>query len=119
MCRLNHPVSGSRCRSAHREPLQLRGVLTVLQALLWLSGLLFAGTGCSMSHSAIQNLFVDPWHYCAPLENHWELAKDAQLAASAWSQVVAQHPGPLSHDYAAGFKEGYVDFLYSGGAGAP
>lgn len=119
MCRLNHREPRSQLPSAHRWPAQFRGIVTLLQKSLWFSSLLLAGTGCSMVENATQNLFIDPWHYFEPFENHRELAKDAQLAAVAWSQVVAAHPGPYSPDYATGFKAGYVDYLYSGNCGAP
>lgn len=53
-------------------------------------------------------------------DERYEHIRSACLAHEAWEKVRAECPRRhYSSDYAAGFKAGFIDYLYAGGCGDP
>jgi hypothetical protein len=74
-------------------------------------------TGCDgLFHIGTRNLLYEA-----------NLIKDSQierlafrkLAKQAWAEVQGNCPQHFSADYACGFQDGFVDYLYAGGCGEP
>ncbi len=72
--------------------------------------------GCALLEDAGRNICVS---LAAPIERHREWSRNYGWAELAWGQVCAQGGGPYSEDYAAGFKDGFAEYLFRGGDGEP
>lgn len=74
------------------------------------------GSGCTLARNTVHNLTNET-------VAHWDEKKlSRQLrgeADTAWRAYCGQVGGPLSEDFAAGFRDGYADYLESGGNGSP
>jgi len=65
-------------------------------------------------------MVVEPIHYCQSSNERTERARNHRLAVAAWKSVVEKCSDHVySRDYAQGFEEGYADYLFAGGIGAP
>lgn len=71
-------------------------------------------TGCQLASNAVHNFAYEAKLTTAELEEHCRYEK---LARAAWNDVCADEHTSYSRDYAAGFKDGFVDFLQFGGTG--
>jgi hypothetical protein len=85
--------------------------------LLCFLALACLNSGCSWAYYSAQNLIETPLR----VVNHCnELHHFHQIACAAWKHVQEADPQlKYSADYAAGFIDGYVDFLDAGGLGNP
>ena len=83
--------------------------------LLLAAGLL-AQTGCLLARNVAHNLANES-------AEHWDERKlSRQLRAEArggWAAFCQQSGGAFSTDFADGFRDGYADYLESGGSGCP
>lgn len=83
---------------------------------LLLTIVIVGGSGCTLARNAVHNLANET-------VAHWDEKKlSRQLRAeaeAAWAVYCPQAGGALSEDFAAGFRDGYADFLESGGNGSP
>lgn len=85
-----------------------------------LVGLCTFGQGCSMVESGARNLVGEPAHYPTNVENGLMCTRDHNLAAEVWRNYQASHPEcAASCDFGWGFRQGFADYLYSGGTGQP
>jgi hypothetical protein len=83
-------------------------------------GVCLAVQGCGPITYATRTLVIEPVHYCLTADNLLETHRNYQLAESSWKAIVHAEPGvSYSADYAAGFKDGFADYLYAGGTGEP
>jgi hypothetical protein len=81
-----------------------------------LFGLSLLGSGCALVVDANRNVVRS---ICKPIEEHQEIARNRRWADITWKSVCAAEPGSHSSDYASGFKDGYAEYLFRGGDGAP
>lgn len=74
------------------------------------------GSGCTLARNAVHNLTNET-------VSHWDEKKLSRRlraqADAAWLGYCAQAGGQLSEDFAGGFRDGYADYLESGGNGSP
>jgi hypothetical protein len=76
--------------------------------------------GCSPIRDSIRVLIVEPHEYCLNMQNRTEKKRYLALADQALGQYLVTCSGaPISEHFAHGFKEGFADYLYAGGTGAP
>src|SRR5690606_14648866 len=76
--------------------------------------------GCSMYYSGLRTLVCEPLHYCAPKDNCFAIIRNRITAEAVWRDVVRATPEvDYTADDADGFRDGYADYLYAGGTGAP
>lgn len=84
--------------------------------LILLSVVVAGGTGCTLARNTIHNLTNET-------VAHWDEKKLSRRlraqADAAWLGYCAQAGGQLSEDFAGGFRDGYADYLESGGNGSP
>jgi hypothetical protein len=81
---------------------------------LLLLGLSIVSSGCALMEDATRNAYVA---LSTPYEVHREIARNRRWAEAAWLMAGGQEPH--SEDYAQGFKDGFVEYLYRGGDGEP
>lgn len=88
------------------------GVLTML--------LLSLGSGCTVGQSARRTLIQEPSEFSWRVDRKRSLKVYRQWADNAWA---AENGACLDvanvDDYALGFRDGFVDFVYAGGSGEP
>jgi hypothetical protein len=87
-----------------------------LRTPLLIFSLSLLGPGCSLVHDGVSVLAS---RTCDALQEHHEWHRNRKWAEEAWKQCQANATTTLSDDYAAGFKEGFAQFLYEGGNGEP
>ncbi len=76
------------------------------------------GQGCGPIGYATRTLVVEPWHFCQSLDSLQEMHRNYQLAKEQWQAFLQASPDhAYSADYAAGFQDGFADYLYAGGTG--
>lgn len=103
LSRLPHPPA--------RRPVLRRGYVLVLL------GLWSGGMGCGITKYGSRNLVEPPIN---TRDKAAECIRDQRLAEAAWAEVQSAQPDQVySVHYVGGFKDGYVDYLYYGGTGAP
>src|SRR5207253_2989079 len=103
-----HRLRGART-PRRRRPNAMRRALA-----LALFGLSTFGSGCALIEDASRNACVS---ILTPVEKRREWSRNYQWAEAAWEQVGG--PGTHSDDYAAGFKDGFAEYLFRGGDGEP
>jgi hypothetical protein len=75
------------------------------------------GSGCQVAVELTRNAIYEVGHRTSETV---ECARDRYLACQAWDQVRESCPGQaFSKDYAKGFKDGFSDYVFSGGTGDP
>ncbi|MCI0464486.1 MAG: hypothetical protein L0Z62_46740 [Gemmataceae bacterium] len=70
-------------------------------------------SGCSLASTAAHNVLRLP---AQALEDFSESVRNRKLSDSAWNAVLAAG-GTYSQDHAAGFRDGFTDYLRAGGTG--
>src|SRR5438034_764095 len=76
--------------------------------------------GCSPIANGVRTMIVEPLEYWATGDAVQSWVHDRRLAEAAWKEIVTENPEPSpSADYASGFKDGFADYLFEGGTGAP
>src|ERR1043165_3525817 len=84
---------------------------------LSLLGLSMLGSGCALIEDGHHNLAVS---VSRCLEMRRECQRNRRWAEAAWSEICAAEEATAhSSDYAAGFKDGYAEYLLRGGEGEP
>lgn len=84
---------------------------------LVLGGLGTLSCGCGLIKNATRNLVHEPAMRAGECQ---ESHRDSSMAADVWRQIESASPGQEhSPHYVKGFKDGFADYLYSGGTGAP
>ncbi|HLJ96155.1 MAG TPA: hypothetical protein VKU02_23465 [Gemmataceae bacterium] len=88
--------------------------------VLGISLVFLMGQGCGPIGYATRTLVVEPWHFCQSLDSLQEMHRNYQLAKEQWNAFLHADPDHgYSADYAAGFQDGFADYLYAGGTGEP
>jgi hypothetical protein len=88
--------------------------------MLYLVGLGFACQGCAPLWQSARTSLVQPFIYRRISTDYHECRRNRELADEAWGSFFSKHPTlEYSKDFECGFKEGFSDYLYSGGTGAP
>jgi hypothetical protein len=79
-----------------------------------------AASGCSVCQQARRTVCFEPLDFPLKLDRARSLKTYRRWAAEAWRTERAACPeAAASRDYATGFQDGFVDFLYAGGDGTP
>ena len=99
-------------RQAIAAPRRLASVSTLL-------GLLLCACGCSMLRSGTENLVWNPWEFPHNHSLHRMEKTNQKQATGAWRHVQSTEISVASSDFAAGFQDGYADYLTYGGDGRP
>jgi hypothetical protein len=87
---------------------------------LYLVGLGFACQGCAPLWQSARTSLVQPLIYRRNLTNIRECRRNRDLAEAAWGDYFGKHPTmEYSEAFECGFKEGFADYLFWGGTGAP
>ena len=81
-----------------------------------LLGWCLVSSGCALIEDGTRNTILS---IKAPLERHSEWTRDRQWADEAWQRVCLAEGSNRSTDYAAGFKDGFAEYLFWGGDGEP
>jgi hypothetical protein len=84
---------------------------------LVLFGLSSLSSGCALFVDASRNFAVS---LARPVERARERHRNYRWAEQAWAETCAADGAePRSPDYAAGFKDGFAEYLFRGGNGEP
>lgn len=88
--------------------------------MLFIASLAVFLPGCTVCQNARRTLFSEPSQYSWKADRRHSIKAYRAWADLAWSQQIsASSEMPFSCDYEAGFKDGFVDFVYAGGSGEP
>lgn len=88
--------------------------------MLYLVGLSFACQGCNYLWQSARTSIVQPLIYHRIATDYLECRRNNKLADEAWGTFYSKHPNlEYSKDFECGFKDGFADFLWAGGTGAP
>jgi len=91
-----------------------------VKMVLCLVALCFASQGCAPLWQAARTSVLQPLINFQGWTEVLEIHRNRELAEAAWRDFVSKHPAPgYSKDFESGFKNGFADYLYSGGTGAP
>jgi hypothetical protein len=87
----------------------------------WIVVLLcFQFTGCMVCHDMKRRLFWEPEEFSWPDDRALSLDIYRDLADRAWDEIRRSDPElRCATDFADGFKDGFVDYVYAGGSGDP
>jgi hypothetical protein len=90
------------------------------QGLCCILGICALVAGCSPIASGVRTMILEPLEYCTNGDAICSRVRYRRLAEAAWDEIAKANPelGRKS-DYAVGFKDGYADYLFEGGAAAP
>jgi hypothetical protein len=81
------------------------------------TGIGLLAMGCSLYENAGRNIKVQTQQ---AIDACYETKREEALAKIAWEHQAHEADGHVySKDYARGFKEGFADYLHSGGTGEP
>lgn len=114
--------SPDEASTASRSPLvvgmsspRVTGVL-----VLFAAALMAFQPGCTVYQNARRTMFREPAQYGWKADRKHSIKAYRAWADQAWSHQFSTPSGmPYSSDYEAGFKDGFVDFVYAGGSGEP
>jgi hypothetical protein len=88
--------------------------------MFYLVGLGFVCQGCAPLWQSARTSLVQPFIYRRISTDYHECRRNRELADEAWGTFFSKHPTlEYSKDFECGFKEGFADYLFSGGTGAP
>jgi hypothetical protein len=88
-----------------------------LRCILGVSALV---AGCSPIANGVRTMIIEPLQYCTTGDEILSRMRTRRLAEAAWDEIVKANPEPnQSADHADGFKDGFADYLFEGGTGAP
>jgi hypothetical protein len=77
-------------------------------------------TGCTVCHNAMRTVCHEPAAFSWKHDRRRSVELYRQWADQAWAEELSQCPELFSQgDYAVGFRDGFVDFVYAGGTGEP
>ncbi len=81
---------------------------------------LAVANGCSgVLDDMTRTLIHEPLQYNVEAERTHDEKSFLELAEPAWREFESRHEGLFSHDFALGFRDGFVDHLLIGGSGEP
>ncbi len=99
--------------------LDRRATATCLIAVL-LAACTLGASGCSVCQHARRTLIQEPLEYSSKGDRARSLKAYRQWADEAWSVERRACPDVADNaDYALGFRDGFVDYIYAGGDGQP
>jgi hypothetical protein len=76
--------------------------------------------GCSVFQQSRRTMLQEPSEYSWRNDRHRSLKVYRQWADQAWANASGSCPQDgMVDDYALGFRDGFVDFVYAGGEGEP
>jgi hypothetical protein len=102
-----------QCAPAYRGRLVAAVALTAIVVLA-------SQTGCSVCYNFRRTLFQEPAEYPPKLDHARSLKVYRQWADEAWAVERGSCPEMAgSEEYALGFRDGFVDYVYAGGSGEP
>jgi hypothetical protein len=88
--------------------------------MFYVVGLGFTCQGCAPLWQSARSSVIQPLIYRRVTTDYLECRRNRELADEAWGSYFSKHPTlEYSKDFESGFKEGFADYLYSGGTGAP
>jgi hypothetical protein len=90
-----------------------------VKVVLYLGGLFLACQGCCPLARSGRTSIVEPLMYPRYVNDWIDCSRNRKLAQSAWAEFVSCVPAAYSKDFEKGFKEGFTDYLFWGGTGAP
>jgi hypothetical protein len=91
-----------------------------LKHILALLGLCAVAPGCAPLKQVARVIICEPAAYCLGMDETVACMRDSDLAQEAWAHFSSAVPdNPYSEDFAAGFKDGFADYLWAGGNGEP
>lgn len=94
----------------------------------WLRGAMIAvgllqlapTVGCSVYQQYRRTMLLEPSEYSWRNDRHRSLKVYRQWADQAWAEAGGASPQDgMVDDYALGFRDGFVDYVYAGGEGEP
>lgn len=113
-------LAGSPPRQANASSKRVRPL-----RVAWLTAgvvlLSLASAGCEVCYNARRTLLVEPLAFSAK----WDRCRSTRLYQDWADEVWAEHyadacaGGGEQEQFEAGFKDGFVDFVYAGGTGEP
>jgi hypothetical protein len=82
--------------------------------------LCFVTPGCQICVNARRTIFREPSEFCWKADRKRSIKTYRAWADEAWCRALSSGADLcLSDHYAAGFKDGFVDYVYAGGNGEP
>lgn len=76
--------------------------------------------GCSVYQQYRRTMLLEPSEYSWRNDRHRSLKVYRQWADQAWAEAGGASPQDgMVDDYALGFRDGFVDYVYAGGEGEP
>ncbi|MAT68717.1 MAG: hypothetical protein CMJ58_04265 [Planctomycetaceae bacterium] len=88
----------------------------VVALMVWLA----ASTGCTVCRHAKRTLFDEPAEYSARRDRPRSIKLYRQWAEEQWQQFSGDcGEGVEREEFGAGFRDGFVDYVYAGGTGEP
>ena len=87
---------------------------------IWLCAFSAASSGCGVAANFTKRAIIDQLAYCDSGDAFLSCARNQLMACSAWQQFEETNSDyKPSADFAAGFKQGFVDYLDVGSAEPP
>jgi hypothetical protein len=79
------------------------------------------GLGCTTVAEGVRNMIVEPAEYCWHLDNCIDHKRNRAVAWQALAEFLRACPEGVSYsvDFGRGFRDGFADYLFAGGAGNP
>jgi len=82
--------------------------------------LCFQFTGCAICHDMKRRLFWEPQEFSWPDDRTLSLKIYRGQAEEIWAQIRQSDPDlRCAQNFEAGFKDGFVDYVFAGGSGDP
>lgn len=82
-------------------------------------GLSLLSSSCGPLYNTSRTMVAEPVAYCDSATKLVELNRDYKRAKEALAQIEKDCGRTYSEDYACGFEEGFIDYLYAGPRSAP
>jgi hypothetical protein len=86
------------------------------RAVFWAVGLSLLVAGCSTIGPGIDTL---AYRIKASINDCQEKSRNRRWADDTWKRIANSSPTPFSEDYAAGFRDGFSCYLYTGWPDVP
>ncbi len=77
--------------------------------------------GCTTIAEGVRNMIIEPAEFCKGLDDCIDRKRNRALAWQAWVEFVQECPerATYSEAFGQGFRDGFADYLFAGGAGSP
>jgi hypothetical protein len=77
--------------------------------------------GCTTVAEGVRNMIIEPAEYCWHLDNCIDHHRNRAVAWQAWAEFLSMCPEGVTYsvDFGRGFRDGFADYLFAGGAGSP